>query len=56
MTAPAPAVEQQRRSVAHCLTRLAEALGVDPTGFDVPCGCGHISSECTMRPDGSCDG
>lgn len=25
-------------------------------GFDTPCACGHMSSECTKREDGMCDG
>lgn len=54
MTAPAPAVEQQRQSAAHCLTRLAQALGVGPTAFDVPCECGGPSSACTKDKDGNC--
>lgn len=58
MTAPAPVTPNttQQVSVSRCLTRLADVLGVNPTGFDVPCGCGHRSDLCTMRDDGTCDG
>jgi hypothetical protein len=54
---PTPTVvEQQRESVTRCLAALAEALGLDLTGFDWPCACGRKSDECTLDENGLCDG